>query len=49
MPKMVLVFVRCYQIPLAELDVEEAWRTMPAIPSHRRASVNYPSETTIGV
>ena len=46
---MVLVFGRRYQIPLSKLDVEEAWRTIPAIPSHGRASVNYPSATTIGV
>ena len=46
---MVLVFGRRYQIPLSKLDVEEAWRTIPAIPSQGRASFSYPSATTIGV
>ena len=48
-PKTVLVFGRRYQIPLSKLDVEEAWRTIPAIPSHGRASVNYPKATAVGV
>ena len=49
MPKIVLVFRRRYQIPLSKLDVEVDWQTIPAIPSHRRASINYQSETTTGI
>ena len=47
-PKTVLVFGRRYQIPLSKVDVEEAWRAIP-IPSHGRASINYPRATAIGV
>ena len=47
-PKTVLVFGRRYQIPLSKVDVEEAWRAIP-IPSHGRASINYPRANAFGV
>ena len=47
-PKTVLIFGRNYPIPLSKQDVQDAWQTIP-VPSHGRATINYPLKTAVGV